>query len=167
MPSLPVSNYSTIHPHTLPMRQTAQGLLKRHSDWQQAPTPDESRAWALERHSGNTLFSSFLGRGGEEEKDVCGALFHSFIALAIKLAHRYNGHKQRAGKQSIHNRRYSCYERSLRATTPHSECHHKNRRICQQVTTHVRQGRGDARISCPLPSYHWRGCICHAARLQR
>jgi len=27
-------------------------------------------ALALERQSGNTLFSSFLGRGGEEEKDV-------------------------------------------------------------------------------------------------
>jgi len=24
---------------------------------------------ALERHTGNTLFYSFLGRGGEEEKD--------------------------------------------------------------------------------------------------
>jgi hypothetical protein len=25
--------------------------------------------WARPRQSGNTLFSSFLGRGGEEEKD--------------------------------------------------------------------------------------------------
>jgi len=26
--------------------------------------------WARPRPTGNTLFSSFLGRGGEEEKDV-------------------------------------------------------------------------------------------------
>jgi len=26
--------------------------------------------WALPRPTGNTLFYSFLGRGGEEEKDV-------------------------------------------------------------------------------------------------
>jgi hypothetical protein len=29
---------------------------------------------ARSRHTGNTLFSSFLGRGGEEEKNVCEAL---------------------------------------------------------------------------------------------
>jgi hypothetical protein len=30
--------------------------------------------FARERKTGNTLFYSFLGRGGEEEKDVCEAL---------------------------------------------------------------------------------------------
>ena len=54
------------------------GLLKRRSDWQQAPPPQISKervaGWALPRPTGNTLFSSFLGRGGEEEKDVCEVL---------------------------------------------------------------------------------------------
>jgi len=55
------------------MRQKTQGLLKRHSDWQQAPpqmNQERVAALALERQSGNTLLYSFLGRGGEEEKDV-------------------------------------------------------------------------------------------------
>ena len=50
------------------------GLLKRRSDWQQAPPPQMKQervaALARERQSGNTLLYSFLGRGGEEEKDV-------------------------------------------------------------------------------------------------
>ena len=50
------------------------GLLKRRSDWQQAPPPQMNQervaGWALPRPTGNTLFYSFLGRGGEEEKDV-------------------------------------------------------------------------------------------------
>ncbi len=50
------------------------GPLKSRSDWQQAPPPqmnqERGAALALPRQSGTTLFSSFLGRGGEEEKDV-------------------------------------------------------------------------------------------------
>src|SRR5258708_38049948 len=50
------------------------GLLKRRSDWQQAPpqmNQERVAALALPRQSGNTLLYSFLGRGGEEEKDFC------------------------------------------------------------------------------------------------
>jgi len=38
---------------------------------------------ARERHTGNTLFYSFLGRGGEEEKDVCETLARASPAVNI------------------------------------------------------------------------------------
>jgi hypothetical protein len=48
------------------------GLLTSRSDWQQAPQMNQEHvaAWALPRPSGHMLVSSFLGRGGEEEKDL-------------------------------------------------------------------------------------------------
>src|SRR5260370_6688121 len=38
---------------------------------------ERGAGWARSRPTGTTLFSSFLGRGGEEEKDVCEALTSS------------------------------------------------------------------------------------------
>jgi hypothetical protein len=49
------------------------GLFKSHFDWQQASPPQMNQervaGFALPSKTGNTLFYSFLGRGGEEEKD--------------------------------------------------------------------------------------------------
>src|SRR5260221_9755088 len=70
------------------------GLLKRRSDWQQAPPPQMNQervaAWARERPSGNTLFSSFLGRGREEEKDVLGTLCHTIMGLDKRFSTECN-----------------------------------------------------------------------------
>src|SRR5258708_38760782 len=44
-------------------------------------------AVARERHSGNTLFSSFLGRGEGEEKNVCEAPYR----ITTKLMHAPEG----------------------------------------------------------------------------
>src|SRR5207245_10646646 len=72
---------------------TAPGLLKRRSAWQQASPPQMNQervaAVALPRHSGNTLFYSFLGR--EEEKTFekpCLSHF-SFLLLSLQIMNRY------------------------------------------------------------------------------
>src|SRR5258708_32799662 len=62
------------------------GPLKRRSDWQQAPHPrvkERVAALARSRQSGNTLFYSFLGGGGEEEKDVLEALISPNYRVAL------------------------------------------------------------------------------------
>ncbi len=52
--------------------------------------------WARSRPTGNTLFSSFFGRGGEEEKDFCKTLLQALYLLARITNMEYDVSRRRA-----------------------------------------------------------------------